>query len=140
MRIFIFSFSSLPAKEPQMLRKGRLLVEETFDKALNPEKWKVAGEMKVVNGRAEWVSEDNIRIWEGLPNPEWDANRSAWIAKKDKRPHRDFAADPEFEFKFRVANLRRRLRTENDPEYKVIIVEMQEKTISFVGPSGVIHS
>ena len=135
MRIFIFSFSSLPAKEPQMLRKGRLLVEETFDKALNPEKWKVAGEMK---GGKDTL--DNIRIWEGLPNPEWDANRSAWIAKKDKRPHRDFAADPEFEFKFRVANLRRRLRTENDPEYKVIIVEMQEKTISFVGPSGVIHS
>ena len=64
---------------------------------------------------------DNIRVWEGLPNPAWNANRSAWITKKGKRPQRDFAADPEFEFKYLVGNLRRRLRTENDPKYKVII-------------------
>ena len=55
--IFIFSFSpALFAKEPQMLHKGRLLAEQTFDKAPNPQDWKLTGDTNVVNGRMEWVS------------------------------------------------------------------------------------
>ena len=255
----LFSLSTLNAKEPLMLQKGKLLVEETYDSPDIPESWKTSGEIKVVDGTLQWFSEekmdkaslspefikagkvtladhileytftyqddlyrnlivyndqyghaiiivlssefhhikkwpdqnilhrfeefpdaagsslqpgqrytvmiemrgseimvhaddenfllgknhrvanpksklvvnfmhgkgtlDSIRIWEATPNPEWYKNRATWIAKKQERPQLDTATQSEFEFKFRVANLRRQLREKQDPEYATIVKE-----------------
>jgi hypothetical protein len=66
---------------------------------------------------------DSVRLWEATPHPDWEKNRSAWIAKQKNRPSRDSEGLSEFEVKIRVAELRRQRREMDDPEYAEIVNE-----------------
>ena len=66
---------------------------------------------------------ESIRLWEAIPNPTWEQNRGAWVARQNKRPSWDSETQRDFEFRFRVAELRRKLRETKDPKYAAIVEE-----------------
>ncbi|MEM7600074.1 MAG: hypothetical protein AAF357_01510 [Verrucomicrobiota bacterium] len=67
---------------------------------------------------------ESIRIWEGKHNPHWTQNREAWIAKQRKRLPWNGDARKDFGFRFRVAELRHKLRDNGDPDYAAIVNEI----------------
>lgn len=52
----LFSLPALHAKEPVMLVKGKLLIEETFDAPDIQKSWKTSGDVSVADGTLRWVS------------------------------------------------------------------------------------
>lgn len=107
------------------MRASAIMVHADDENFLFGENHRVANPKSklVVNFEGGKGTLDSIRIWEATPNPEWDKNRATWIANKQKRPKLNTATHSEFEFKYRVANLRRQLRDNADPEYAAIVKE-----------------
>ncbi|MGZ0173313.1 MAG: hypothetical protein ACKVHE_27620, partial [Planctomycetales bacterium] len=64
---------------------------------------------------------DSVRLWEGTPSPDWGKDREAWVSKRQERPPWDPEARKDFDFQLRVAELRRKLRENNDPDYAAIV-------------------
>ena len=107
------------------MRGSEIMVHADDENFLFGENYRVANAKSklVVNFERGKGTLDSIRLWAATPNPEWDRKRTTWIAKKQTRPQLDAAIDSEFDFKFRVANMRRQLRDSRDPEYAAIVNE-----------------
>ena len=53
----LFSLSALHAKEPVMLMKGKLLIEDTFDAPDIRKSWKTSGDVSVADGTLRWAAQ-----------------------------------------------------------------------------------
>ncbi|MCP4889466.1 MAG: hypothetical protein GY904_23030 [Planctomycetaceae bacterium] len=56
----LLAFSSVEAKEPVMLLKGKLLAEATLDSAEQSASWETIGEVKFEGGALHWASEKGV--------------------------------------------------------------------------------
>jgi len=57
----LLAFSSVEAKEPVMLLKGKLLAEANFDSAKQSVSWETLGEVKFAGGALHWASRNGVQ-------------------------------------------------------------------------------
>ena len=64
---------------------------------------------------------ESIRLWEGTPKASWPKERKDWESKKEERLSWKGKGPEDFGSRFRVAELRRQLRENGDPDYAAIV-------------------